>query len=227
MRISILTLFPDMFTGPLNTSIVKRAIEKNLVEISYINIRDFSLDAYKSVDGHPYGGGTGMVMRVDVIERALAHAKSQNPRTDDQTKIVLLDAGGTPYTQQKARDLSTIDHLILICGHYEGVDERVRTLVHEEISIGDYVLTGGEIPAMVITDSVVRLVTGVLKPEATIHESFTDPTLEYPQYTEPQDFNGLKVPDILISGNHAKIDAWRKEESRKRTKNIRPDLIKD
>ncbi len=213
-----------MFAGPLTTSIVKRAIEKNLVDISYINIRDFSLDKYKSVDGHPYGGGTGMVMRVDVIERALQHAKLKVK--SEKCKVILLDAGGETYKQSKAKELSSIDHLILICGHYEGVDERVRTLIDEEISIGDYVLTGGEIPAMVITDSVVRLVAGVLKPDATIHESFTEPTLEYPQYTEPQDFNGLKVPDVLISGNHAKIDAWKKEQSEQRTKKIRPDLLK-
>lgn len=226
MHISILTLFPDMFTGPLSTSIVKRAQEKNFVDISYINIRDFSTDTYKSVDGHPYGGGTGMVMRVDVIARALKSINASKGQRVNE-KIILLDAGGKTYTQKKAKELSGIDHLILICGHYEGVDERVRTLVDEEISIGDYVLTGGEIPAMVITDSVVRLVSGVLKPDATIHESFTQSELEYPQYTEPKDFNGLKVPDVLLSGNHAKINAWRKEEALKRTKNLRPDLLKD
>ena len=217
MHISILTLFPDMFRGPFDQSIVKRAVDRKLLTIDYINIRDFATDKYKTVDGHPYGGGVGMLLRVDVVDRALQNIKKGH--------TILLDAGGTPYTQKKARDLSKIDHLILICGHYEGVDERVRQLADEEISIGDYVLTGGEIPAMVLTDSIVRLIPGVLaKPEATVHESFSEPLLEYPQYTEPQTYNGLTVPPVLLSGNHKKIDDWRKDASSKRTKTRRPDL---
>jgi tRNA (guanine37-N1)-methyltransferase len=218
MKISIVTLFPEMFRGPFDQSIIKRAINKNLLTISYINIRNFATDKYKSVDGHPYGGGVGMILRVDVIDRALKSIKKGH--------TILLDAGGTPYTQKKAKELSTLDHLIIICGHYEGIDERIRTLVDEEISIGDYVLTGGEIPSMVLVDSIVRLIPEVLaKPEATINESFSEPLLEYPQYTEPQIYKRLKVPPVLLSGNHKKIADWRKREALKRTRSSRPDLI--
>lgn len=217
MHISILTLFPDMFDGPFDQSIIKRAIDKKLMSIEYINIRNFATDKYKTVDGHPYGGGVGMLLRVDVVDRAL--------QSVGKGHTVLLDAGGTPYTQRKAKELSSIDHLILICGHYEGVDERVRQLADEEISIGDYVLTGGEIPAMVLVDSVARLIPGVLtKPEATVHESFTEALLEYPQYTEPQTYKGQGVPQVLLSGNHKMIDVWRSDEAIKRTKGQRPDL---
>ena len=210
MHISILTLFPDMFRGPFDQSIIKRAIDKNQIMISYINIRDFAADTYKTVDGHPYGGGVGMILRVDVVDRAL--------KSIPKGYTILLDAGGETYTQSKAKNLSTMDHLILICGHYEGVDQRIRSLVDEEISIGDYVLTGGEIPTMVLTDSIVRLIPGVLaKPEATIHESHTEAFLEYPQFTEPQTYNGQTVPPVLLSGNHQKIDEWRKNEAIKRT----------
>lgn len=218
MHISILTLFPDMFSGPFDQSIIKRAVDNKLIDIDYITIRNFATDKYKSVDGHPYGGGVGMILRVDVVDRAL--------RSIEKGHTILLDAGGTPYKQSKAKELSALDHLILICGHYEGIDERIRTLVDEEISIGDYVLTGGEIPAMVLVDSVVRLIPGVLaKPEAIVHESFTAPLLEYPQYTEPQIYKGLKIPPVLLSGNHKAIDTWRNNEALKRTKTRRPDLI--
>ena len=212
MRITILTLFPDMF-APLAASIIKRAIDRKLITIDYVNIRDFAKDDYKTVDGHPYGGGAGMLLRIDVVDRAIKSVRGP------KSKVILLDAGGQVFTQKKAREYAKIDHLILLCGHYEGVDDRIRSLVDEEISIGEYVLTGGEIPAMVIADSVARLVPGVLKKEdATIHESFTESLLEYPQYTEPRDYNGMKVPDVLLSGNHAKIAAWKKEEAIKRTK---------
>lgn len=211
MLISILTLFPGMFTGPLTQSIIKRAVTRNLVSIDYINIRDFATDKYKSVDGHPYGGGVGMILRVDVVDRAL--------KSIEKGHTILLDAGGTPFTQKKAQELTKLKHIILICGHYEGVDARVRTLVDEEISIGDYVLTGGEIPAMVVVDSVVRLLPGTLsKSDATVHESFSTPALEYPQYTEPREYNGMRVPDVLLSGNHQTINIWKKQESEKRTK---------
>ena len=161
MTISILTLFPEMFAGPFDHSIIRRAKDKNIVHINFVNIRDFSSDTYKTVDDHPYGGGVGMIMRVDVVNRALEHMKALCKRTS--CKTILLDPQGTPYTQAKAKELSSIDHLILICGHYEGVDERVRSLVDETISIGDFIVTGGEIPAMVLIDSVVRLLPGVLK----------------------------------------------------------------
>lgn len=217
MHISILTLFPNMFRGPFDQSIVNRAINKNLMSIDYVNIRNFATDHYKTVDGHPYGGGVGMILRVDVMDRALKSIKKGH--------TVLLDAGGTPYTQKKAKELSNVDHLILICGHYEGVDERIRSLIDEEISIGDYILTGGEIPAMVLVDSIVRLIPQVLgKPEATVHESFSEPLLEYPQFTEPQTYRGLTVPPVLLSGNHKVIEAWRKDQAIKRTKTRRADL---
>lgn len=207
-----------MFTGPLTQSIIKRAVEKNLVTINLVNIRDFATDKYKTVDGHPYGGGTGMILRVDVVDRAL---KSVPPG-----RKVLLDAAGVPYKQKKAGELATLDHLILVCGHYEGVDDRVRSLVDEEISIGDYIVTGGEIPAMVVTDSVIRLIPGVLlKPDATVRESFTEGMLEYPQFTEPQTYNGMEVPHIVLSGNHKKIDAWQKTQAEERTRLRRPDLV--
>ncbi len=211
MKISILTLFPDMFAGPFRQSMVKRAADRNLISIDYVNIRDFATDKYKSVDGHPYGGGVGMILRVDVVDRAL--------KSVEKGHVVLLDPGGTPYSQKKARELSRLDHLILICGHYEGVDARVRQLVDEELSIGDYVLTGGEIPAMVVVDSVVRLVPGVLaKPDATIKESFGESLLEYPQYTEPRQYNGMAVPEELLSGNHARIASWQEKAAAERTK---------
>lgn len=207
-----------MFRGPFDQSILKRAVDKNQLTISYVNIRDFASDKYKTVDGHPYGGGIGMILRVDVVDRAL--------KSIEKGHTILLDAAGQPYKQAEAKKLSTFDHLILICGHYEGVDERIRTLVDEELSIGDYVLTGGEIPAMIVVDSIVRLIPGVLaKPDATLHESFTEPQLEYPQYTEPQIYNGHAVPPVLLSGNHKKIDDWNKSEALKRTAVRRPDLI--
>lgn len=218
MKISILTLFPDMFAGPFRESIIKRAVERKLASIDFINIRNFATDNYKSVDGHPYGGGVGMILRVDVVDRAL--------KSIPKGHVVLLDAGGTPYTQKTARKLSTLDHLILICGHYEGIDDRIRNLVDEEISIGDYVLTGGEIPAMVIADSVVRLLPGVLaKEDATIHESFTTNLLEYPQYTAPREYKGMNVPEVLLSGNHADIKAWQQKEAASRTRAKRKDLL--
>lgn len=224
MKISILTLFPDMFAGPFSSSIIKRAQEKNTVTLEYINIRDYSRDTYKSVDDHPYGGGTGMILRVDVVDRALQAVSRQT--SDVRQRKILLDPQGTPYTQKIAKSLCTYDHLMLICGHYEGIDERVRSLVDEEISIGDYVVTGGEIPSMIIVDSVVRLLPGVLsKSDATIHESFENSLLEYPQYTRPDVYKGIKVPPILKSGDHAKINIWKKEMAQKRTREKRPDLV--
>lgn len=212
MIISILTLFPHMFHGPFNESIIKRASDKHLITINLINIRAFATDSYKSVDDHPYGGGHGMIMRVDIIDKALQSIK--NP-----THIILLDPRGKTYTQKKTQELSRIGHLVLICGHYEGIDERVRTLVDEEISIGNYVLTGGEIPAMVLIDSTVRLIPGVLpKDTAAREESFSlkPDYLEYPQYTRPATYKNMSVPDTLLSGNHKKIASWKTKMASRR-----------
>ncbi len=228
MHITILTLFPQMFRGPLEHSILKRATEKKLVTIDLVNIRDFAEDSYKSVDGHPYGGGVGMILRVDVVDKTLQQILSNSPHNRTKTKIILLDPHGTPYHQEKAEELSRRDHLVLIAGHYEGFDERIRTLVDEEISIGDYVLTGGEIPAMVLTDSIVRLIPGVLsKKDATAFESFSgnERILEYPQYTVPVIYKNTEVPKILLSGDHAKIAKWRTEQAKLRTAEKRPDLM--
>ncbi len=216
-----------MFSGPFDESIVKRAQDKHLIDIHLVDIRAFAEDTYKSVDDHPYGGGQGMILRVDVIDRALQHV-TRNALGVNK-RIVLLDPQGTPYAQTKAQQLSRLDHLILLCGHYEGVDERVRDLVDEEISVGDYVLTGGEIPAMVVVDSVVRLVPGVLASEAASKdESFSGPSgiLEYPQYTRPPSYKSMNVPQVLLSGDHQKIAAWREHQAKAKTKARRPDLLK-
>ncbi len=242
MRISILTLFPEMFNGPFSASIIHRAITAKKITIDFINIRDFAIDTHKSVDDHPYGGGAGMVLRVDIIDKALSkvkssfdsvyteHSRSAQDRKTGKKKerIILLDPGGKQYTQAKARQCAKLEHLILICGHYEGIDERVRSLVDESLSIGPYVLTGGEIPAMVITDSVVRLLSGVLKkPEATIMESFSKyiihsntkrPYREYPQYTRPEKYNGKHVPSVLLSGDHKKITEWQEKQALRRSR---------
>jgi len=233
MKIDIVTLFPEMFKGPFDESIVKRAIDKKLVKINIHNLRKWAKDKYKTVDDHPYGGGVGMVMMVEPVYKALKDLKKQSTINNQQSTI-LLSPQGKQYNQQKAQQLSKLDHLIFICGHYEGFDERIRQLADEEISIGDYILTGGELPTMVVVDSLVRLIPGVLeKPEATKNESFSPCSLrsigyylEHPQYTRPANFKGWKVPEILLSGDHKKIEAWRKKQSLKRTKKRRPDLIK-
>jgi tRNA (guanine37-N1)-methyltransferase len=226
MDITIVTLFPEMFQGPFNHSIIKRAIEKNAASISYVQIRDFATDSYKTVDDHPYGGGHGMVMRVDIVDRAISYAKSLKSGT---SHTVLLDPQGTPYTQRHAEKLGTYEHLILVCGHYEGIDERIRLLVDEEISLGDYIVTGGELGAIVVVDSIIRLLPGVLKnDEATKKESFSESIgLEYPQYTRPEKYKSVSVPKELMSGNHKLIEAWKKEQSTQRTRERRPDLIKE
>ncbi len=225
-HISILTLFPDMMRSVFSHSIVARAAQKQAVDLAFINIRDFASDRYKSVDDHPYGGGQGMILKVDVIDRALAFARARI--TTKKTKTILLDPQGAQYVQKTAEDLTKQEHLVLLCGHYEGVDERIRTLVDEEISIGDYILTGGEIPAMVLVDSVVRLLPGVLAHEnATSDETFSgnQRILEYPQYTRPETFKRKRVPAVLLSGNHELIAQWRAEAARKKTKKRRPDLL--
>lgn len=223
MRIDILTLFPKMFKGPFDESIIKRAQEKGLVQINIHDLRQWGLTERRTVDERPYGGGVGMVLMVEPIFNALKELKKTN------TKVILLTPQGKTFNQKKAKELTKFDHLIFICGHYEGFDERIRQfLIDEEISIGDYVLTGGELPSMIITDTIIRLIPGVLeKEEATEFESFSNENLlEYPQYTRPEEYNGWKVPEILLSGNHAEITKWRNEKALEKTRKIRPDLIK-
>lgn len=221
MKIDILTLFPEFFSSLTNWSIIGRAYEENKVEINSINIRDFSKNKHKKVDDYPFGGGSGMVMKPEPIFDAINSVKNQDSR------VIYLSPQGRKFNQELANELSKEEHLILLCGHYEGIDNRiVGHYVDEEISIGDFVLTGGEIPAMIIIDAVVRLLPGVLRSdESFIDESHYNGLLEYPQYTRPREFNGHFVPDILLSGNHQKIEAWRKEESLKATLLKRPDLL--
>ena len=221
MKFDVLTLFPEMFTA-LNESIIGRATDKNLIEVNLTNIRDFSKDKHKKVDDTPYGGGAGMVIRPDVVYDAYESVK------DDNAKVIYMSPKGTVLNQEKVKQLSKQEHLIIICGHYEGVDQRVLDeIVDEEISIGDYVLTGGELPAMVLIDSVSRYVEGVFNEESTSEESFSNGLLEYPQYTRPEEFRGKKVPEVLISGHHENIKKWREEKSLEITKKNRPDLLKN
>lgn len=227
MRIDIITIFPKMFAPVLNESIVKRAQKKGLVKIEVHNLRDYSQDKHRKVDDRPYGGGPGMLMRVEPIFRAVEKIRAKNKELRTKAKIILLCPKGKMLNQALARKMSKNKHLILICGHYEGVDERVRKyLVDEEVSIGDYILTGGELAAMVLTDSLVRLLPGVLGEEkSNILESFEAGLLEHPQYTRPAIFRKYKVPKILLTGNHKEIQTWRKEETLKVTRLKRPDLL--
>ena len=208
MRIDILTLFPNLFTGFVSESIIKRCIEKGLVEINVVDFRKYSKLNNNMVDDTPYGGGGGMVLRVEPLYDAINDMK----KDDSDAKVILMAPDGVPYKQSMAVDLSKEKHLIFVCGHYEGFDERIRTLCDYEISIGDYVLTGGEIPAMAISDSIIRLLDGAITNTSLDSESFNDNLLDYPTYTKPQEFMGMKVPDVLISGDHAKIKAWREEK---------------
>lgn len=220
MKFDVLTLFPEMFT-PLEQSIIGKAANKNLIEINLINIRDFSKDKHKKVDDTPYGGGAGMVMRPDVVYDAYESVK------EEAAKVIYMSPKGQVLNQEKVKQLSKEKHFIILCGHYEGIDQRaLDEIVDEEISIGDYVLTGGEIPAMVLIDSVSRYVEGVLNEESTSEESFSNGLLEYPQYTRPEEFRGKKVPEVLISGHHENIKKWREEKSIEITRKNRPDLLK-
>lgn len=220
MKFSVLTLFPDMFS-PLKESIIGKAIEDKKIELNLINIRDFSKDKHKKVDDTPYGGGAGMVMKADVVYDAYEHIK------DEKAKVIFLSPQGKTLNQNKVKELATEEHIILLCGHYEGIDQRViDEIVDEEISIGDYVLTGGELPAMVLIDSVSRYVEGVLSKDSIKEESFTNSLLEYPQYTRPEIFHGIKVPEVLLSGHHENIKKWREEQSLKNTLQKRPNLLK-
>lgn len=221
MKFDVLTLFPEMFDC-LNQSIIGRAVEKELIDINLVNIRDFSKDKHKKVDDTPYGGGAGMVMRPDVVYDAYQSVK------DKKAKVIYMSPQGKTLNQQMVENLSKESHLIILCGHYEGIDQRVLDkIVDEEISIGDYVLTGGEIPAMVLIDSVSRYIGGVLKQDSIQEESFSNGLLEYPQYTRPEVFEGKAVPEVLRSGHHENIERWRKEKSFEITKKKRPDLLKN
>ena len=222
MRVDILTLFPGMFVGPFDESMLKRAREAGLLQLNLVDIRDFATDRHRTVDDTPYGGGPGMVMKPGPIFAAVGAVRSADSR------VILLSPQGRLFEQAMAIELSTLPHLVLICGHYEGVDERVREhLVDEELSIGDYVLTGGELAAMVVVDAVGRLLPGVLGAgESTVEESHSSGLLEYPQYTRPVEFRGWRVPDILLSGNHAEIARWRRRRALERTRERRPDLLR-
>ena len=219
MKIDILTIFPEMFEGFINTSIIKRAIERNIVEIQIHDIRKYSTDKHKKVDDYSYGGGRGMVLMPQPIFDAVEDIKTKD------SKVLLMTPQGRKYKQELAYDLSKEKHIIIICGHYEGFDERIRLLADAEISIGDYVLTGGELPSMVITDSIVRLLDGVIEKESHINDSFNNNMLDYPVYTKPENFRGMKVPEVLLSGHHANIKKYREKEALKKTKERRPDLL--
>ena len=221
MKFDVLTLFPEMFSS-LEQSIIGRAVENEKISVNLINIRDFSTDKHKKVDDTPYGGGAGMVMMPDVVYDAYKSLNSKD------AKVIYMSPQGQKLNQKKVVELSKEKHIILLCGHYEGIDQRViDEIVDEEISIGDYVLTGGELPAMIVIDSVSRYIEGVLKDDSTKEESFSEGLLEYPQYTRPEVFNGKQVPEVLLSGHHENIDKWRREQSLINTKKKRPDLLEN
>jgi tRNA (guanine37-N1)-methyltransferase len=223
MKIDVLTLFPGMFAGPLDESIIKRAREAGILELEIRSLRDYAHDRHKTVDDRPFGGGAGMLLKPEPIFEAVEHLATP------QTRVILLTPAGRPFSQQIAVELTGYEHILLVCGSYEGFDERVREhLAHDELSIGDYVLTNGALPAMVIIDAVTRLLPGVLGDDASSRdESFSAGLIEYPQYTRPAEFRGWKVPDVLLSGHHAQIAQWRSEQARERTRQRRPDLLRD
>lgn len=224
MKIDVLTLFPRMFQGPLTESIIGKAIEKDLLQVNVMNFRDYTDNKHQNVDDYPYGGGAGMLLKAQPIFAALDAIKEKNP--DTKKRVILLDPAGIPFTQSVAEELADEEHLVFICGHYEGYDERIRTLVTDEISLGDYVLTGGELGAMVIIDATVRLLPEVLgNDQSAKTDSHSTGLLEQPQYTRPAEFRGMKVPDVLISGNHKKIKEWQDKESIRRTIERRPDML--
>ena len=221
MKIDILTLFPNMFDGVFQESIIKRAVDEKKVEINLINFRDYTNDPHNKVDDTPYGGGAGMVLMCQPIFDCVKSIRKE------ETKVILMTPDGIPYKQKMAYDLSNEKHLIIICGHYEGFDERIRSICDLEVSIGDYVLTGGEVPAMVLVDSITRLLPGVIREDSHLEDSFNDNyLLDYPTYTKPRVYEGMEVPEVLLSGDHKKINEYRYNESLKRTEERRPDLLK-
>lgn len=219
MKIDILTLFPSMFDGFVSESIIKRAIEKGKVEVTIHNIRDYSKDPHKKVDDYQFGGGSGMVLMPQPIFDAVEDLKKED------TFVILMSPQGVPYNQKIAHELSQKKHILIICGHYEGFDERIRSFVDMEISIGDYILTGGELASMVVSDSIIRLLDDVITKESSENESFENHLLDYPVYTKPVEFRGMKVPDVLLSGHHENIRKWRLEQQISRTQERRPDLL--
>ena len=219
MKIDVLTLFPDMFNSAFNESIIKRAIDESKVKINIINFRDYTKDPHNKVDDTPYGGGAGMVLTCQPIFDCIKSIRT------DESKVIMLTPSGRLYKQSMAYDLSKEKHLILLCGHYEGFDERIKSICDMELSIGDYVLTGGEIPAMVLVDSIVRLIPGVIEEESHINDSFNDNLLDYPSYTKPSVYEGMEVPEVLLSGDHKKIEEYRNNERIRITKENRPDLL--
>lgn len=224
MKIDVLTLFPEMFHGPMNHSIAKRAQEKDAVSIELTNFREFGLGKHQRVDDTPYGGGAGMLMKPEPVFAAMDAINEKSPET--KKRVILMDPAGKPFNQKMAEELSKEEHLVFICGHYEGYDERIRTLVTDEVSLGDYVLTGGELAAMTIMDATIRLLPDVLgNEESALEDSHSSGFLEHPHYTRPPEFEGMKVPEVLMSGNHQKIDEWRRKESFLRTVRRRPDMI--
>jgi tRNA (guanine37-N1)-methyltransferase len=221
MKIDVLTTFPEMFTGPLDYSMVKRAREAAILDFRVVNLRDYTHDRHKTVDDRPFGGGPGMLLKPEPIFEAVENL------ANEKTRVVMMTPSGKLFSQQLARELSQEEHLLILCGAYEGFDERITTLVDDELSIGDYVLTNGALPAMVVIDAVARLLPGVLgDDQSSADESFSHGLLEYPQYTRPAEFRGMKVPEMLLSGNHAEIEKWRREQALKRTKERRSDLLK-
>ena len=221
LRIDVVTLFPELYPGPLGASVVGRAMQQGLVELRAHDLREWGLGRHRSVDDYPYGGGAGMVLRPEPIAGALTTL-----RTPAST-VILLDPGGEPFRQARARELAAAAHLILVCPRYEGVDERVRGMVDLELSIGDFVVSGGDLPAMIVADAVIRLLPGAIDAASPVEESFAAGLLEYPQYTRPPEFQGQRVPDVLVSGDHGAVDRWRHEQARVRTARQRPDLLED
>ena len=227
MKISIITLFPEMFEGPFRESIIKRAIDKRLLKIKFVDLRNFGIGKHKIVDDRPYGGGVGMILRVDVLKKAIDGVRIEGLKKSEE-RVILMDPAGKTFSQVHAKRLARLKHLIIVCGHYEGVDDRIREYIDEEVSVGDFVLTGGEIPAMAVVDAVGRNVAGVLKKGVTESESFSGKynlCLEAEQFTRPEKFEGYSVPKILLSGNHEQIKKWKEEKARAKTKKLRPDLL--
>ena len=226
MRFDVLTLFPEMFAGPFGASITKRAVEKGILDIHFTNFRDYTEDKHHHVDDTPFGGGAGMVIKPEPMYKAVRDVLAKTEEFAASRRVLIMDPSGPTFTQAKAKELAGYDQLVFICGHYEGFDARIYKLADEAISIGDFILTGGELPAMVITDAVSRMLPGVLgAPDSAPTDSFYEGLLEFPQYTRPREFEGMAVPEVLLSGNHAKIRQWRREQSLLVTKKYRPDLL--